>query len=228
MTKMETIHLTLIQNTSNYGLIKEGSIFYDDQKILKEFLLNFKLYKIRCMTELKVGITGLEIFYKDRITSKEIKTIDIRKKENGDEEQEIVLDSSEMINSITLWKDESLHGFEVKTNKDRMKKFGCCGEGNKIELDEFEEGNNYLCGFFCGFHKKDGLTSIGFYYLNKREFYLLLYFGILCLKIKLKKEDFKKKIMEKLCSMDYSDKALFQACSLPDNQFFGIFKYIFH
>ena len=82
-----------------------------------------------------------------------------------------------MINKAIIWKNEALIGFEVKTNKGREQKFGWCGEGTKVELDELD-GNNYVCGVFCGFHKKDGVISLGFYYINKKNFYILLYFGI--------------------------------------------------
>ena len=227
MTNLEKVFLTKIENTSNYGLIKESTTFYDDQRILAEYLLNFRIYKIRCWTEKSVGLSGIQIFYKDRITSKDVKTIDVLKKDFAGEEDEIILDTSEMINEITIWKDEALSGFEIKTNKNRRKQFGWCGEGIKIKLDEFENGNNYLVGFFLGFHKKDGIQSMGFYYINEKNFYLLLNLGIFMLRIKLKREEFKNKIKDKLSTLEISDKALYLACCLPDNQFFGIFKYIF-
>ena len=226
---MNNIDLELIKiyNTSNYGLIKENTLFYDDQRILDKYILNFKLYRIRCWSVVNVGISGLEIYYKDRITSKEVKTIDAKKKEGGDEEeQEFILESNEMINQAIIWKNDALLGFEIKTNKGREQKFGWCGEGKDVKFDEFD-GNNYICGFFCGFHKKDGVISLGFYYINKRNFYLLLYFGIIYLRIKLRKEEFKNKIDEKVNRMIYSDKALYKACILPNNQFHEIFKYIF-
>ena len=226
---MSNIDLELIKiyNTSNYGLIKENTLFYDDQRILDKYILNFKLYRIRCWSVVNVGISGLEIYYKDRITSKEVKTIDAKKKEGGDEEeQEFILESNEMINQAIIWKNDALLGFEIKTNKGREQKFGWCGEGKDVKFDEFD-GNNYICGFFCGFHKKDGVISLGFYYINKRNFYLLLYFGIICLRTKLKKKEFKKKIDEKVNQMSYSDKALYKTCILPNNQFHEIFKYIF-
>ena len=224
---MQNNDLIKIYNTSNYGLIKENTLFYDDQRILDKYILNFKLYRIRCWSVVNVGISGLEIYYKDRITSKEVKTIDAKKKECGDEEeQEFILDSNEMINKAIIWKNDALLGFEIKTNKGREQKFGWCGEGTDVKFDEFD-GNNYLCGFFCGFHKKDGVISLGFYYINKRNFYLLLYLGIIYLRIKLRKEEFKNKIDEKVNQMSYSDKALYKACILPNNQFHEIFKYIF-
>jgi len=63
----------------------------------------------------------------------------------------------------------------------------------KYELD----GNNYVCGVFCGFHEKDGVINLGFYYINQRIFYLLLYHGFFALRVKLRKEEFKKKLKKK-------------------------------
>ena len=158
-------------------------------------------------------MSGIQIIYKDRITSKEVKTIDVNKKDCG-EEDEIIFEANEMVNKITLWKEESLRGFEIKTNKNREKKFGWCGEGTKVELDEFDYGNNYLVGFYLGFQKNVGILSMGFYYINKKTFYLLLNLGIFILRVKAKKEEFKKKIEENFNSLDYSDKALFKAKTL--------------
>ena len=224
---MQNNDLIKIYNTSNYGLIKENTTFYDDQRVLNEFAINFKLHRIRCWSIVNVGISGLEIYYKDRRTSKEVKTIEAKKKECGDEEeQEIILEYNEMIDKAIIWKNDAILGFEIKTNKGREQKFGWCGEGTKVELDELN-GNNYVCGFFCGFHKKDGVISLGFYYLNKKGFYLLLYEGFFRLRVKLRKEEFKNKIDEKVNQMSYSDKTLYKTCALPNNQFHEIFKYIF-
>lgn len=226
MTNLEKKFLTKIENTSNYGMVKENITNYDEQRILGEYLLNFRIHKIRCWTEKNVGMSGIQITYKDRITSKEVKTIDVNKKDCG-EEDEIIFEASEMVNKITIWKDESFRGFEIKTNKKREKKFGWCGEGTRVELEEFDCGINYLVGFYLGFQKNVGILNMGFYYINKKSFYLLLNLGIFFLRIKVKKEEFRKKIEEKYDSLDYSDKALFKTCCLPDNPFFGIFKYIF-
>ena len=48
---------------------------------------------------------------------------------------------------------------------------------------------------------------------------------LLILRKKLKKEEYKNKIKDQL--QKSSDKAIYKACCLPDNQFFGIIKYIY-
>ena len=227
MANIEENLLTRIENTSNYGLIKENVTTFDEQRILGEYLLNFKIHKIVCWSEINVGLSGIKIIHINRITSEKVESINVNKKEFGnEEEEEIILEKNEMINNIILWKEEALRGFEIKTNKKTEQKFGWCGEGTRIELDEFD-GYNYLVGFFLGFHKKEGILSMGFYYINKKNFYLLLNLGIFMLRVKLKNKEFNKKIKDNLNNLDIVDKAVYFTCCLPDNQFFEIFKYIF-
>ena len=164
MSRLEKEYITKIENTSNYGLLKEGAQLYDEQRILNEYLLNFKIYKIRCISVKHVGIAGIRILHKDRITYQDVKTIDISVNELNGEEEEITLEQNEIINEVIIWKDEALRGFEIKTNRGRTKTFGWCGEGTKVELDELDNGKNYLVGFFFGFHKKDGIQSMGIYH----------------------------------------------------------------
>ena len=230
---MEIIHNDIIniQNTSPFGEIKESSSFFDEESNLGSYLINYKLHKIHCYYEKNVGISGLQVYYIERMKSQEIKTIDISKKNNTDniEEQELILESNELIDKITIYKLEQICGFEVFTNKNNKKKFGWCelndGIGNKIELAEFD-GTNCLMGFFGNFNKIEGITSLGFYYINKKAFYLFSCLGFFLLRIKLKNENFKENAIKKLDKIKYSDKAVFKTCCLPDNPFFEIIKYI--
>ena len=221
-----------IENTSNFGLIKENLQRFDEQKILGKYLLNYKLQKIRCFYEKNVGICGLQIFYVERMSFQEIKTIDIGKKfiNENIEEQEIILDSNEMINKVSIWLGDQFRGFEVITNKNKKQRFGWCEEGKeskKIDLDEFYENNNYLVGFFGAIHKIEGILNMGFYYIKEKSFYLFSYLEIFRLRVKLKNEEFSKKVFDRFAQLKFSDKALCKACTLPDNQFFGIIKYIY-
>lgn len=190
-----------IENTSNFGLIKENLQMFDEKKIFGKYLLNYKIQKIRCFYEKNVGICGLQIFYVERMTSQEVKTIDIGKKNKNDniEEQEITLESNEMINKISIWLCEQFRGFEVVTNKNKKQKFGWCEENKecrKIDLDEFYLNNNFLVGFFGSFHKVEGILSLGFYFVKEKSFYLFSYDGLFRLRVKLKNEEFKKKIYD--------------------------------
>ena len=227
--KLEDILKNKMKDTYSYGLIEEKAINLDEKRIIGKSLLNYNIYKIRCWTEKNVGLSGIQIYHKDRFTSKEEITINVIKDNKKGEEEEIILAPNEMINEISIWKDDKLRGFEVKTSKGREKKFGCFEKGKEIKLDdEFENGNNYLLGVNLNFEKIEGINSISFYYINKHTFYISLYLGYFILRVKLKNKDFKNKIEKNVKNLDYSDKMLYKSCCLPDNQFFAIFKYIFN
>ena len=224
--------LICIGNTSIFGEIKEINQVFDEEKILGQYLINYKLHKIICYYEKNVGISGLQVYYTERMTSQEVKTIDIIKKNIPDniEEQELILESNEIINKITIYIFEQFRGFEVITNKNNKRKFGWCeiinnDEKTKADLLEFD-GSNCLLGFFGSFNKIEGITGLGFYYINTKFYHLFAYYGFFLLRIKLKKEEFKEKTLKNINKMKYSDKVLFKACCLPNNPFFEIIKYI--
>ena len=210
--------------TPNYGLITEKSIILDDYDIFKEFLIGYRLYKIKCWAEIDSGIIGIQLCYKDRETNEEIISINKHKPEDSNF-QEFILEPLELITGISIWKNNSLKGFEIITNKKRIKRFGY-ENGEKIVPEEFEENNiNIILGFFFTYEPKIGISSMGCYYLNRKYFSIILYSGILYLRIKLKDEKYKNEILKKLKDMDISDRALYYACLLPSKQFFGIIKY---
>ena len=113
----------------------------------------------------------------------------------------------------------------VKTNKKREKLFGY-DIGDQIVPEAFEdEGKNVILGFFFTFEPNMRTSSIGCYYLNKTFFSLILYSGILYLRIRLKDEKFRNEIEKKLDKLDKTYVALFRMCLLPNMQFYGVLKY---
>ena len=210
--------------TPNYGLITEKSIILDDRDIFNEFLIGYHLHKIKCWTEKNTGIIGIQLCYKDRETNEEIISINKHRPEDLNF-QEFILEPLELITGLTIWKTNALNGFEISTNKKRIKRFGF-DEGEKIMPEEFEENNlNIILGFFFTYEPKKYISSIGCYYLNRKFFSIILYSGVLYLRIKLRDEKFKNEIKNRLSEMDISYRALYFTCLLPSNQFFGIIKY---
>ena len=210
--------------TPNYGLITEKSSILDDYQTFKEFLIGYHLYKIKCWSENETGINGIQLCYKDRETNEEIISINKHRPEDLNY-QELVLEPLELITRLSIWKNNTLNGFEIYTNKKRIKRFGN-NNGEKIIPEEFEENNlNIIIGFFFTYEPNKLISSIGCYYLNRKYFSIILYSGMLYLRIKLKGEIYKNEIKSKLKEMDISDRALYYTCLLPSNQFFGILKY---
>ena len=212
------------QATPNYGLITENSILLDDLQIFKEFLISYRIHRIRCWQNKQLGIIGIQLYYKDRDTNEEI--ISINKVKNADSTLiEFNLNPLEYITGLTIYKTDLLNGFSIITNKKREKLFGY-DIGEQIIPESFEEeGKNVILGFFFTFEQNLVISSIGCYYLNRIFFSLILYSGILYLRIKLKDEGFRKEIENKLDKLEIPDIALYKICLLPNIQFYGVLKY---
>ena len=209
--------------TPNYGLITEKSITLDDISIFGYYLISYRVHSIRCWQNKQLGIIGIQLHYKDRDTNEDI--ISVNKVKNDKSTLvEFILDPLEFIIGLTIYKSDLLNGFSIKTNKKREKLFGY-DLGDKIIPEEFEEDKNVILGFFFTFEPNMRASSIGCYYLNKTFFSLILYSGILYLRIRLKDEKFKNEIEKKLDKLDKPYVALFKMCLLPNIQFYGVLKY---
>ena len=210
--------------TSNYGLITEKSLLLDDLLVFNEFLICYRLHRIRCWQNKQLGLIGVQLFYKDRVTNEEI--ISLNKSKNTESTLvEFNLDSLEYITGLTIYKTDLLNGFSIITNKKRQKLFGY-DIGEKIIPEAFEEeGKNVILGFFFTFEPNFVISSVGCYYLNRIFFSMILYSGVLYLRIKLKDEKFRKEIENKINTIDKSFKALFKMCLLPNILFYGVLKY---
>ena len=209
--------------TPNYGLITEKSITLDDISIFGYYLISYRVHSIRCWQNKQLGIIGIQLHYKDRDTNEDI--ISVNKVKNDKSTLvEFILDPLEFIIGLTIYKSDLLNGFSIKTNKKREKLFGY-DLGDKIIPEEFEEDKNVILGFFFTFEPNMRASSIGCYYLNKTFFSLILYSGILYLRIRLKDEKFKNEIEKKLDKLDNPYVALFKMCLLPNIQFYGVLKY---
>ena len=209
--------------TPNYGLITEKSITLDDISIFCYYLRSYRVHSIRCWQNKQLGIIGIQLHYKDRDTNEDI--ISVNKVKNDKSTLvEFILDPLEFIIGLTIYKSDLLNGFSIKTNKKREKLFGY-DLGDKIIPEEFEEDKNVILGFFFTFEPNMRASSIGCYYLNKTFFSLILYSGILYLRIRLKDEKFKNEIEKKLDKLDKPYVALFKMCLLPNIQFYGVLKY---
>lgn len=215
--------LVRYESTPNYGLCTENSIPLDDRDVFQELLITYRLHKIRCWIETNTGIVGIQLTYKDRETNEEIVSIDVHK--SGDYTvQEFTLDPLEFIIQSKLWKKDAVIGFEVTTNKKRSQRFGY-DNGEMIIPEGLDSIQNLVMGFYFTYEYNKGITSMGYYYLNRKNFSLVLYSGLLYLRIILKDKNFKENIKKKLDTLTFEEKALYLTCTLPDNTFFGIVKY---
>ncbi len=222
----ETKHKLGILSTCNYGKVEENSNYYDMRNEVGKNILNYRITKIKCQLKSNDSIYGIQFIYRNINTNKEETLINVKSKELDLIEQEMSFGFEEIVDLRTWLSDEiKLIGFEVTTNRGRQKKFGFGNDEQLRICPDFENNDQTIVGFGVAADDKNGVTSLYAYYLNKRTYAFYIYSGVFSLRIKIKDEEFKKKIESKISNMSEKNKILYRVCSLPDNQFFNIIKY---
>ena len=215
-----------IKETDCFGSINKDSISFDDTDYLGNSLILFEISKIKCYIKGDRGVIGIQITYKYREDQKEYTTIDIKKNENCTEQEFIFKKNEYIINIIIFRKNYSyLQGFEITTNLNRSYRFGV-DYGEKIMLNEFSSGKNMVVGFYGKFDYESGVTALGFYYINRKEFSFFLISGLFHLRAKNQDKQFRELIEKNFTNLDYESKALFNVSLLPKNIFMEILKYL--
>ena len=215
-----------ITATCNYGKVEENSNYYDMRNEVGKNILNYRITKIKCQLKSNDSIYGIQFIYRNINTNKEETLINVKSKELDLIEQEMSFGFEEIVDLRTWLSDEiKLIGFEVTTNRGRQKKFGFGNDEQLRICPDFENNDQTIVGFGVAADDKNGVTSLYAYYLNKRTYAFYIYSGVFSLRIKIKDEEFKKKIESKISNMSEKNKILYRVCSLPDNQFFNIIKY---
>ena len=207
----------------------ENSKVYDVRDKVGKKILDYRLIKIKCQLKSNDCIYGIQFIYRNINTNKEETLIDVEPKDldlSNLIEQEMDFDLEEIVDLRTWLSEEiKLIGFEVTTNRGRSQKFGF---GNDEELRKcpiFDGGENCIVGFGVIAEEKIGITGIYAYFLRKKLYAFYCYSGVFKLRIKMKNEEYNKKIESKIGNMNEKNKILYKICSLPDNQFFNIIKY---
>ena len=215
-----------IKSTCLYGKVEENSKYYDVRDEVGKSLLDYRLVKIKCQIKSNDSIYGIQFIYRNINSLKEVTLINVKSREFGLIEQEMDFGIEEIVGLRTWVSDDiKLIGFEVTTNRGKVKKFGYGNDEELRIIPDFENNDNTIVGFCVTADDKNGVTSLFAYYLNKKTYAFYIYSGVFSLRIKVKNEEFKKKFESKLPSMDEKNRILYRICCLPDNQFFNIIKY---
>ena len=213
--------------TCIYGSVLEKSKLIDMYELLKEKIYNYKISKIKCQLKSKKGIYGIQFIYRNLIDGKEASLINIQSKEKDLIEQEFDLNGDSII-ELKAWLNDNyiLTGFEVITNRNRAQKFGYGDDEPIKNIVDFKDLDKIIVAFGVYVNEKDNsITSLYGYYLNKSEFFSIMYKGILYLRRKTQNSTYVEKIKKKLGNMNKKNQILFKICNLPQNQFFNIIKY---
>ena len=217
-----------ISSAVNYGRVDENSKYYDIRDELGKKILDYRVAKIKCQLKPNDSIYGIQIIYRNINTNKEETLTNFQSKENNKDliEQEISFGFEE-ITELRTWLSEEIKliGFEVTTNRGRSKKFGYGNDEELRKCPDFENHDKTIVGFGIVGDDKNGVTSIYAYYLKRRTYAFYMYSGIFSLRIKIKNEEYKKKVESRVPTMSEKFRILYRVCSLPDNQFFNIIKY---
>ena len=226
MSKEQNIKLG-IKSTCKFGSVDENTKDYDMIEELGKKILDYRLVKIKCQLKSNESIHGIQFIYRNINTSQECTLINVKTKKYDLIEQEMEFKMEDIID-LRVWisVDYKLIGFEVITSKGRSQKFGYGNDEQIYKCPDFVKKDNIIIGFGVGADDKNGVTSLFGYYLNKINYAVYLYSGVISLRIKIKDEEFRKKTESKLLpTMNEKNKILYRVCSLPDNQFHNIIKY---
>ena len=195
-------------------------------KIGEEKILNYKIHKIICKYVSNKYIASLKIIYKNRNDGKEITLLETPCDQNDLIESEpFELFEFEEIILVRVWieTNKRLLGFEIKTNKDRIKKFGYGNDNNLIKIDELENQNKIVIGFGVYACSELGVTGLFCYYIGKKLHSLALNSGMFYLRVKIKKKQIDVNVSKKNDEQMYTLK---RVCELADVLFFEVASFV--
>lgn len=213
--------------TCMYGSSMENSTYQNAKNNSKDTILNYSLCKIRCQL-CQNHIVGLQFFYKNRTDGSEAIFLNVEppKEKKDIIEQEMDFSSFENIIDVRVWlKDVKLIGFEIETSKGRIQKFGYGDDNDLIRICDFENKDMAVVSFGTNSDDKEGVTGLEMNFLEKKKYLIVLYSGFSILRFKLRNEEFKKNIQNKISTMEQRLQILYRTCLLPDNSYFGVMKF---
>ena len=221
----ETEEKVEIVETCIYGSVRNQNRL-DMKEILGNKLLDYRIKKIKCQLKDNSFIAGIQIICRNTNDGSTKAIIDYQSKENNLTEQEFDL-KNEGIKEMRVWinTDIVLIGFEIKTDKNRVFKFGYGNDEQLVKISDFTEEERFIVGFGVYTDGDNGVTAIYGQYISKKKYISLIYSGIFSLRLKIKNPDFKDKLEKNVDKMAEKNKILYRICQLPDNQFFNIIKY---
>ena len=214
-----------IKSIGVYGVLHfdKTKRFYDDKFSTKENLYKYRISKIKVFLGEKDTILGLQTFFKDTKgeeipgeegRDKSIKEIDVRTLE--------IAPNDFLCNMHIFVGEDYITKLKFVTKKGKELEVGEEGGEDRIASVINANKDKIILSLFGGYDKR--LELISCKYLPIKD-YLGPTIGYFELKKKLKRENFKNKIIENLSNLSESDKVLFKTCCLPDNVFNEIIKY---
>ena len=218
-----------IESTGNYGNIFLDSKTFDDKDFFEDNIFNFKISKIKIFhgkIDKNDIVTGIQIYYRNRIEGTIITTGEFKSEKNSDLYEEIVLDSNEnLINFQIRIGEKGVNNLAFATNKRKI--INCGGIEGEKKITEFD--NNFhdkiILGFFGSY--SNCLNSFGVYFIYKKDYIKIIYGSFFELKYLLKqKKEFKNQVLENKGKLNLEYYIILKVCLLPDSAFCSVMKYI--
>ena len=201
---------------------------YDYYIETKEKCMEYHIHKIIYTLNENNYIQSLQMIYKNRNNGHLEKLLDtITSHKDNEDKNEIIFEDFEEIILVRFWvKDERLVRFSIKTNMNKIKMIGADVNDGLCKDDDLETEQKIIVGFGVNAGKKYGVSSMYCYYIDKKQFGIYEYDGLLQLRAKLKMNNNFKKEIEKKDNLNEKQKLILETCDLPDTAFFPVAYFI--
>ena len=210
------------------GKKEDESTNYDYYLETKTKCFEYHIHKIIYSLNSNKFIQSLQMIYKNRNDGHLEKLLDtISSHKDNEDMNEVTFEDFEEIIDVNFWvKDERLVGFRIKTNMNKIKLIGFDPDDGLCKDDDIESGQKIIIGFGVNAGQKYGVSSLYCYYIDKKQFGIIEYEGILQLRAKLKIDMKFKKEIEKKDKLNEKQKLIHDICDLPDTAFFPVASFI--
>ena len=227
-----------VKSSYIYGLIeKDGPT---KEKLVGKELFPENLLSSTTIKEIKLwfgspsgkndikSLLGIQIKYINYITGERKETEYQGAKIEGTdvETQSLVIKEGDYLSKMNLGFDEYITHIKFTTVKGDKIEFGIIIEANeKQSVNEINIDNNIILNI-RGYYSPAGVRAIGCDYISFKDFCFIRFIDLLRLRLKLKKEEYKKKCEDNYNNYNDGIKTFYRACSLPPACFATILKYI--
>ena len=227
-----------VKSSYIYGLIeKDGPT---KEKLIGKELYPENLLSSTTIKEIKLwfgspsgkndikSLLGIQIKYINYITGERKETEYQGAKIEGTdvETQSLIIKEGDYLSKMNLGFDEYITHIKFTTIKGEKIEFGIIIEANeKQSVNEINLDNNIILNI-RGYYSPSGVRAIGCDYISFKDFCFIRFIDLLRLRLKLKKEEYKKKCEDNYNKYNDGIKTFYRACSLPDACFANILKYI--
>ena len=139
--------------------------------------------------------------------------------------KELDIEEGDYLSKFNIGFDDYITHIKFKTKKRNCIEYGIITDNEKQSVNEINEENNIILNI-KGYYNKNGIQSIGFEYINYRDFYFIRWINILRLRHKFKDENSRNKMEKEYPKLNDGMKCIYKTCSLSDEFFYKILRYL--